>query len=352
MTELKQLTGARGLAAWAVVLYHLRLSIAGLPEPVLKLLAKGYLAVDFFFLLSGFVIWLAWHERVRGHTARFWQKRVARIWPLHLLMLCLAVMLATVQAARGHPDPAFPWAELPLHLLLVQQWGTTTTLHWNDPAWSISAELAAYLLLPLLTRTADWRRCSTAALVALAAVALAILPLTIGTDSLGQDIARFGLLRCLAEFTAGTVLAALYLRGGSARAPAGIAAIGALAWAAGAPETLAVPPLFAAALLALARSRTRLLTLHPIHWLGEISYATYLSHFLLWKAFKLCLAPGPQQPLVIATYLATVLLASHLLYRWWELPAQAWVNQLSFSRRNEPVTRALPPDGSQNRLLR
>ena len=65
MTELRQLTGARGIAAWAVVLYHLRLSIAGLPAPAVAALGKGYLAVDFFFLLSGFVIWLAWHERLR-----------------------------------------------------------------------------------------------------------------------------------------------------------------------------------------------------------------------------------------------------------------------------------------------
>ncbi|HEU0043390.1 acyltransferase [Sphingomonas sp.] len=350
MSELRQLTGARGLAAWAVVLYHLRLSIPGLPEPVGQALAKGYLAVDFFFLLSGFVIWLAWHDRVGGETWRFWQKRIARIWPLHLAMLGFAILLAVALTLRGTPDRAFPWGELPLHLLLVQQWGTTSDLHWNDPAWSISAELAAYLLFPLLVRCVDWRRWSTLALVAAAAALLAILPLAMGLGTLGHDITRFGLLRCLVEFATGTILAALYLRRGTARAPLAIAILLLTTAMLGAPETLVVPAGFAALLLALARSRAAALAGWPLHWLGEISYATYLSHFLLWKAVKLLLPPGPAPAIVIAAYLLLVLLASHLLYRGLELPAQRWLNARPFPRRNDASTRALP--AHEDRLLR
>ena len=63
--ELNPLTSVRGLFAWMVVLYHLRLACAGWLEPgVVAVLAKGYLAVDFFFLLSGFVIWLNYGERL------------------------------------------------------------------------------------------------------------------------------------------------------------------------------------------------------------------------------------------------------------------------------------------------
>ena len=352
MTELRQLTGARGIAAWAVVFYHLRRSIDGLPAPALAALGKGHLAVDFFFLLSGFVIWLAWRDRLPGETGRFWQKRIARIWPLHLAMLTLAAALALTAIWRGHPDSAFPWAELSLHLLLVQEWGTTTGLHWNDPAWSISAETGAYLLFPLLIRAIDWRRWSTPALIAAAVAALAILPLVMGPGSLGQDITRFGLLRCLCEFTAGTILAALYVRGGDARAPLALGLLLLLAAIAGAPETLAVPPAFAALLLALARSKATLLTSRPLHWLGEISYATYLSHFLLWKTVKLLLPAGPVPHAAIAVYLLLVLLASHLLYRWLETPAQRWLNSLGRQARNEAPSRTLPGHGHQNRLLR
>lgn len=173
MSELRALTSARGIAAWLVVLYHIRASIAGLPHGVEAVFAKGYLAVDFFFLLSGFVIWLTWHDRLRGQgaagIARFLQKRVARIWPLHGVMLAFAVALALALWATGRSDPAFPFAELPLHVLLVQNWGVTDALRWNDPAWSISCELAAYLLFPLLILTIDWRRLPALALVAVAA---------------------------------------------------------------------------------------------------------------------------------------------------------------------------------------
>ena len=120
MSELRALTGVRGLAAWLVVLYHLRGAIAGLPPAAEHVLAKGYLAVDFFFLLSGFVIWLSWGERLRGGgmatAVRFWQKRIARVWPLHLAMLSVAMMLALLYAATGRSDAAFRAQDLPAHL--------------------------------------------------------------------------------------------------------------------------------------------------------------------------------------------------------------------------------------------
>jgi len=341
MIELRALTSVRGIAAWLVVLYHIRGGIAGLPPAVEAVLAKGYLAVDFFFLLSGFVIWLSWHARLRDPAAipRFLQKRIARIWPLHAAMLAAAVALALLFRATGRTDPAFPFAELPLHLLLVQNWGFTDMLRWNDPAWSISCELAAYLLFPLLALAVDWRKLPSVALVALAAVLLLALHAAMhGAPSLGEDIPRHGLNRCLAEFGTGTLLAALYLRRPRARWPALAALTTAAAWALGTPETLAAPATFAALLLLLALTAGR--PGHPLegrrlHWLGEISYATYLSHFLLWKAFKLPLATPTLGPPLIALYLLLVLIASAALYRWIERPAQRRINRLFLPRQTE-----------------
>lgn len=332
MTELRALTSLRGIAAWLVVLYHIRGGIAGLPAAGERLLAKGYLAVDVFFLLSGFVIWLTWHARLAapGAVARFLRKRVARIWPLHTVMLAAAVALALLLRATGRSDPAFPFAELPLHLLLVQNWGLTDRLHWNDPAWSISCELAAYLLFPLLVRAIDWRRVPLAALCAVAAALLLALHGAMrGAPTLGTDIPRFGLVRCLAEFGAGTILAAIFLRRPPLVAPVAIGVIAAIGWALGAPETLVAPATFAALLLALALTAGR--PRHPLegrllHGLGEISYATYLAHFLLWKAFRIPLAAPVLGPGLIAVYLLLLLVASVVLYRWVERPAQRFIN--------------------------
>ena len=338
--ELRALTGVRGIAAWFVVFYHIRLSIAGLSTGLRDVFAKGYLAVDFFFLLSGFVIWLTWNDRLRtggmAGVPRFLQQRLARIWPLHLVTLAGAVALALVLRATGRDDPQFVFLELPLHIVLLQNWGFTRHLAWNDPAWSISAELAAYLLFPLLVMAVDWRRVPSAVLLALAGLLLLALHLTIDSPTLGTDIPRYGLLRCLIEFTTGSIVCALWLRWRTARAAIGAAISIATAliimWIAGLPETLVVPALFATLLLLLALTSGR--PRNPfegrtIHYLGEISYATYLSHFILWKAFKLAFVSDANavSPAEIALYLGLVLLASIALYHLIERPAQRWLNR-------------------------
>nr|WP_052134250.1 acyltransferase [Sphingomonas sp. 37zxx] len=333
----------RGIAAWFVVFYHIRESVAGLGGWPLAIVAHGYLAVDFFFLLSGFVLWLSYADRLRAggwHAVPgFLRRRFARIWPLHAVVLTGGVALALLLAATGRHDPVdFPFAQLPLHYLLVQNWGFTRALAWNDPAWSISVESAAYLLFPLLAFAIDWRRLPTWALLAAITALLAALHAVFnaaGEASLNADIPRFGLLRCLIEFSVGTIICALWLRWRGSPlavlAAAGLAIAATVAAASGwAAETLAMPAAFAAALLALALSSgpRNPLGASPLHWLGEVSYATYLCHFLLWKAFKLAFvaAPGPVGWPLIALYLAMVLAASAALYHWVERRAQRWLN--------------------------
>ena len=342
--ELRALTGMRGIAAWFVVLYHIRLSIAGLPPPLLDVFAKGYLAVDFFFLLSGFVIWLSWGERLRSGglsaVSGFLWRRIARIWPLHLFMLGCAVALALLLASVGRHDPAvYPFAELPLHLLLLQNWGFTDHLAWNDPSWSISTEWAAYLLFPLLAFGMDWRRVPSWAVIAAIAASLVLLhALMADAPTLGTDIAIFGLRRCLIEFAVGSALCALWLRWRDAPTLPSLAMLAVAvsmlaARTAGAPETLTIPAAFAALLLILALTSGRRgnpLEFQAIHYLGEISYATYLGHFLLFVLFKLAFVDDAHAipPILIALYLTLVLGSSVALYHLVERPAQDWMNRL------------------------
>lgn len=336
--ELRALTGARGIAAWWVVLYHLRLSLPPLPEAAQLLLAKGYLAVDFFFVLSGFVIALSWRERISGGgwaaVPSFLKRRFARVWPLHAVVLTGGAAMATALWATGRHMPAdFPFAELPLHYLLIQNWGLTPALAWNDPAWSISAEFAAYLVFPALVLATKGRRATPALLVtAIVGVAAALWGLNAlrGADSLNVDIAGFGVVRCLAGFGIGMIVHALW-RGRSGFTALCAIAVGAamLGMAGIVGEAFAVPLVFAGLVLWLARSDPRALGGTALHRLGEWSYATYLAHFLMWKAFKLAFvdAPGPVGWPLIGLYLTIVLVASALLYRFVELPAQAWINR-------------------------
>jgi peptidoglycan/LPS O-acetylase OafA/YrhL len=351
--ELKALTSVRGIAAWLVVLFHIRKSCPWLPQDVIDVLAKGYLAVDFFFLLSGFVIWISYADRIRsgGRAAipAFLQRRIARIWPLHIVMLSFAAALAVALAATGRGSPAFPFHELPLHVLLLQNWGFTDHLTWNDPAWSISCELGAYLLFPILALSIDWRKLPSWALIAAIMALLALLHLIFaasGATSMGQLIPSHGLIRCVLEFAAGTAIAALWLRWreqwkGPALIAACLSATAIAAWWLGAPETLTVPAAFAAGLLALALTAQHPgnpLEAAPIHYLGEISYATYLSHYMLWFAFKLLVVRDAHAvpPLEVAAFLALVAVASVALYHLVERPAQRWINALNILPGTKP----------------
>lgn len=338
--HLDALTGIRGIAAWLVVLYHIRLSLAGIvPESLIAAMAKGYLAVDLFFILSGFVLWYNYADRLGeggiGEAGTFLWRRIARIWPLHAVVLTLFVLLALALAFTGRSTAGYPVAELPLHILLIQNWGMTPELSWNHPAWSISTELAAYLLFPLAVVALRWRQLPTPALIALiAALALAIHLLFAlrGHDNLGEEIVRLGLWRCLLEFAMGNLLCLLWLRwrGLRLRAPGAAlacAAVVAVAWGLGLPETAFVPAAFATGLLALALSRgplVRALGGAVPRYLGEISYSTYLAHYLLFIVFKLLFVDASLQIGWggLAGFLALVLAASVALYHLVEKPAQ------------------------------
>jgi peptidoglycan/LPS O-acetylase OafA/YrhL len=274
-------------------------------------------------------------------------------------MLGCAVALALLLMATGREDPHdYPFAQLPLHVLLLQNWGFTSRLTWNAPSWSISAELGAYLLFPLLVLAVDWRRVPTLAILAAISALFAVLHLimaSFGGATLGSDIAHFGLLRCVTEFAAGTAICALWMRWRETPAlpviVSGAASIALLlCWLTRAlPETLAIPPAFAALLLALALTsdkRGNPLEIAPLHYLGEISYATYLGHFMLFIVFKLAFVDNARAipPLLIALYLAMVLGSSVALYHLIERPAQNWVNRfrLPSRSRNEPPRPRIP----------
>lgn len=345
--DLTALTSLRGIAAWYVVLYHIRLTTADiLPPEVLHIFSKGYLAVDFFFLLSGFVIWLSYRDRISENGIAaipgFLARRFARIYPLHFVILCAAIVFALLLVATGRANPQeFPLQELPLHLLLIQNWGFTTELSWNDPAWSISTEAAAYLLFPLIALAVDWRTLSTPALLIMIALLTLVLHsffMAMDAPLLGRNIPQTGLLRCLVLFTIGTVLCALWLRWRDRPSKPAMAAlavttvVGGLALAGLIAETLAVPLAFSGLLLAAALTATMRrnpLSAAPLHYLGEISYATYLAHFLLFVLFKILFVDESGQIgwAELTGFLVLTLLVSMALYHAIERPAQRILNK-------------------------
>lgn len=341
---LPTLTGLRGFAALMVLFYHIRGGMTGfLPAHAIAVLAQGYLAVDLFFVLSGFVLWWTYGSEFRDRGVRaaphFIVRRFARIFPLHMAILSAMVLFAAALIVSGRdPGEHYSFAELPAHYLLVQNWGFGDRLAWNDPAWSISTEWAAYLLLAgaggWLTRLP--RGAWSFPLLAIAmAAGLGWWFAATGRASIGDDIPATGLLRCLVEFGIGILLCQWWTaqrekpRGATIihATALGLAAVATLFFGVAGSQPAAVPLIMTCIVILALQASTAprpLLSGRIAQWLGDISYAVYLSHFFLWILFKLFFVDDPAMvhPAKISAFILLTLAASHLLHIALEVPAR------------------------------
>lgn len=326
VAESRALTGLRGVAASLVMAHHLYLKV-GLDQHIPMLqwgLRKGYLGVDLFFVLSGFVMSMVYggrFARMRPGSGfaflAFLVRRVARIWPLH------AAVLAVVMLVRWLLGDPLPGLRLILeNLALVQAWGHSTEI--NPPAWSISTEFMAYLLFPLLAmavlrgRVGPWLGLlAVAAGLALCMhLAPPLGPVRRGRLDIYFNFSPLPGVRCLAGF----VMGMLAWRAGQVR------------WVAGLLGVRWLGPLALVAMLGMMLGRVNdlliflvlpviVLGMHlgqgpgqralggwPLHRLGILSYAIYLIHFSLIEVFPFSALPMPfGLPLYVGT---TILLAA------------------------------------------
>lgn len=347
--QLHSLTISRGLAAWLVLLYHVRTGIDWLPERLISFLSYGYLAVDFFFLLSGFVIWMTAHQQLLTYGGSaiwpFLRRRFARIYPLYALMLGLTILFAIVLNISGKDSSSYPWHELPLHISMTQNWGFTNELQWNHPAWSISTEMAAYLLFPILVLCTPIARAPHWALLMASAALILLMALIFhraGLTALGDQITHYGLIRCLVEFSVGAMVCALWLKesGRSIRLrlilPACVAALaGGVLIVSPGQQLWAFPTCAAACIYMMAEiSRRRAPTYSTTMigrvgiYMGEISYATYLSHFMLFIWFKIAFVENAHSipPHLIVAFIVLAFGFSALLYHYVELPGRRYLS--------------------------
>jgi len=363
--NLRALTGIRGIAAWWVVLFHFNdfmPSFAG--AQTRWFIGQGYLAVDLFFELSGFIIALNYAQRFKTielkETIRFLGIRLARIYPLHLFVLLLFVLSALIPAwleSARLQGPGFNIRYLILSVFLIQNWGLNRVMAWNVPAWSISTEWLAYLLFPIAAQLFFRLRVGTsrARLVGLSAALLILLGAIIekAGGNLGDHVPETGAYRCLLEFCLGMCLHNLWaLRPAGSHRDSTIALVCAAAYgviyASGALPDFAVVPLgFLFLIYGLADSRglaARTLASRPIEFVGLISYSTYLVHYLVRDWIKLILVGNGGPPtLWLISYIAATALASVLLYQYVEVPGRnigrSWIESVT-TRPSKPQGRA------------
>ncbi|ALN73671.1 acyltransferase [Aureimonas sp. AU20] len=287
-TRFDALDGWRGVCAVMVIFLHA--PIAG-PIGQLGFVRHSFLFVDFFFVLSGFVIAHAWGERliVQKRWASFIQSRFWRVYPLHLAML-LVFLLFEVLRVRGIPSEGGSTPIALLHnALLTHSLGFVPSLGWNYPSWSISAEFVSYLVFAAL---AVWLpRQLLFLLPVIAFGGLAFLLARLGHIEAHVD---FGWLRCLAGFALGAFLRlrlwdTLRIEVRTDRAArwtvaelatvAYVAAFVSLYGTSG--VSVAAPLVFAAAIFVFAHEGgaiSRALKTRPFALLGLLSYSIYMTH--------------------------------------------------------------------------
>lgn len=359
---LAALTGVRAVAALWVVGYHLLPEMEVLAAPWLfqvysAVMATGYLGVDLFFILSGFILSLNYGERFAGQgreAPSLWQflgARLARIYPVHLFTL---LMLVPATLAMEHlgliPDPVrFSGWAFAENLLLIHGWHLNLyeRLTWNTPAWSISLEWLAYLFFPVLAVFMFRQRGRMRGYGQLLILS-ALLPLAMWSSG---RLFGFGTLdsfvRIGIEFVLGMLLYDFYL---GARRPAlgwgrltGLAVtavlLGSLAfWFTGYDNfayTLVI--FFPLIVLGLAHRGHVIGNLLGGRWpvyLGLLSYSLYMTHNIWLMVAKALLntqdfvqASVVVKVVVGLTYFVPCLLIAAIAYHFVEEPARRFITR-------------------------
>ena len=316
--EISALTSLRGVAALTVLIFHIT------PD------FRGYLAVDLFFLLSGFVLTHVYGEivLVRHSYLGFLKARLARIYPVHLIML---VLLLPMLGTRSD----FSLDGLLSSLLLLQSpWHS---ICWNYASWSISAEWHSYLLFPILA--VNYRTRPNAVLLATLVACAAVVGLTdwsLGSGNISNHIVV--LLRCVPEFTSGIVLYFLAERGclpkWIGRDVAfwlSIAMLLLLEWV-HVPDGLMVCML-AIVLMTSAANYGRsgkVFNCPVLAYFGYISYSLYMVQMVVAVVLMLPLELSMSSTLYKVLFLGFSFLSAAIVSPTIEYPARNWLKRVSW----------------------
>ena len=286
------LDGLRGVAALAVIFFHF-------PQLLGRaVFAHGYLAVDFFFMLSGFVLTSAYQRRLDEGwpTAAFMKTRIARLYPLYFAGLLLGFGLTQLHGIFGSTALGGSRWDLLLGLLILPKLVNGHAFYPLDfPAWSIFFELLVNLVHALFLRRRSplW----IAGFTLLGGVGIVFYSVRLSEFNVGVDAVRglWSVFRVLFSYTAGMLLYRLWKSGRVSRrvhpAVIGLLLLAVLcapvAGRASIAYDLAMTMLiFPVLLLAGAGALPPVGLVRSLRVMGAASYAVYLLHAPLYVLFS------------------------------------------------------------------
>lgn len=354
------LESLRGVAAVMVVFLHIKWSN---PLTTLLFFRNGYLMVDLFFVLSGFVICHNYSQKIEEarDVGHFMFLRFGRLYPLHLF--CLIAFLG-IEFAKYIGELKFNYAPyanraftinsgLPFiaNLLLIQTFCPFANLTFNAPSWSISAEFYTYLVFAIVVLASQKK---SVLIVSVFLVLLALCSLLFFGVSGITELSGWSFVRCILGFFTGVVAYYIYDRyqanisrwSGSGKAAFGLLAIlAAFMFFRDNPKLdgFLVLPVFFALMVVIAAEPSgvipKILNCTPLRWLGRISYSIYMMHLMVLMFVSRCFAfaqnhfhPNDRNAIglvFVFPAIALVLFISQLTYQWIEKPCQNEFRALS-----------------------
>jgi peptidoglycan/LPS O-acetylase OafA/YrhL len=352
--RLAPLDALRGLAALGVSLFwhyqHFGGNKATYPFANFVvahwLYETGWLLVDLFFVLSGVVITYRYLEPLGSGSMGgrpFFDLRLSRLYPLHLAALLVCAAVQWTLMARHQPPVIYQNNDLYhfalqlscLHMFFDRGWS------FNGPSWSVSSELFVYLLFFLYARRNRANYVAFALVTIVVGIAvqqpnwnLPFLNVFTGRAMVGFFVGSVGFLglRALDRLGYGLIFGWLCL--GALAAICVVASlIGYTEWIGPdpLPLVLTVFPLVVFASLRVP-PLTRLLSLRPLTFLGDISYSVYLLHVPLQMIFLAVtrarqIAIPTESAWLLAAFALVLVATATVSYYGFELPVRSWLRQ-------------------------
>ena len=363
--KLNNITSLRGIAAIFIVIHHystyLIPGINQFTSAFTPFISKNYIWVDFFFILSGFILAYVYNFKFEAQVEKkeylkYLSARFARIYPLHLFMLICFLFLESAEyihfqltffeGVDANRELPFTGTEsistFFINLFMLQTFINGT--YWNQPAWSISAEWVVYIFLPfLLPMIYRFKSAGKISLVILSFFILFMLNKTNSTLDMTPTLSFF---RCICEAIIGIVLYDAYknnflsniLSSNSATNIIFIASCFTLFIEVSHLVTIAIFTLLI--LSAAYNAGDSFLSNKLLIFMGTISYSIYMTHWFiqtfLQKASKLVTGNSfsdnftlAQSPVVLLFCIFLVILTSVITYKIIEDPFRKWLRSIT-----------------------
>jgi peptidoglycan/LPS O-acetylase OafA/YrhL len=343
--KISQITFTRFVAAMAIVISHFNKDLFLYKIRFISdIFLRANVGVSYFFILSGFIMIIAYHRKEKIGYLDFYRNRVARIYPLYIVGLLLYFF-------TRYSDISFYKSFL--YLLGIQSWIPGKALILNFPGWSISVEFLFYLVFPWLYNYLYSKGNKSiwiiAVLIWIGTQVFSNLyvhsPAYKGPHTESHEFSHYFPLWHINEFLTGNIAGLLFVKSRKEK-----------------NYDLAVVVFFMAILLSLIFIPlnfhnglmavffvpviyliscnngliTKIFAIKPLEFLGEISYAVYIIHIpvlyivrsVLWDYFQMS-----ESNTLFWIYMPVLMIVSAALYQFIEKPMRDYLRKVNFLRR-------------------